>query len=175
MKKILEIFIVVVLLVLPASVFAGELENLIGSLNARAKTDLPGFRADLSAQFGIPVPDVDILMKTLPTPGDVYMTLRVSEISNKPADVVLKEYKANKGKGWGVIAHRLGIKPGSREFHELKRGDLGPGSKSDDSKGKGKGKDKKAKSDFREGKGKDTDTERSTGTGDGGKGRGRKK
>ncbi|MBI5206055.1 MAG: hypothetical protein HZA11_14170 [Nitrospirae bacterium] len=173
MKKFFGIFIVVMLLVLPASVFAGDLENLIGSLNAQAKADLPGFRADLSAQFGLPVPDVDILMKTLPTPGDVYMTLRVGRIANKPTEVVIKEYKANRGKGWGVIAKNLGIKPGSREFHELKRGDLGPGSKSDDGKGKGKGKDKKAKSDFREGK--DTDTERSTGTGDGGKGRGRKK
>lgn len=178
MKNALKVAVAVMFLcflVLPVYVEGSDLDSFIKKLNAQAEADLPGFKASLSAQFGVPVPQVDVLIKSVDRPGDAYMTLRVSEISNKPADVVLKEYKANKGKGWGVIAHRLGIKPGSKEFHELKRGDLGPGSKSDDGKGKGKGKDKKAKSDFREGKGKDTDTERSMGTGDGGKGRGHKK
>ncbi|TAL25248.1 MAG: hypothetical protein EPN94_05660 [Nitrospirae bacterium] len=139
MKKIFGIFIVVMLLALPASIFAGELENLIGTINAQAKADLPGFKADLSAQFGVPVPDVDILVKTLPTPGDVYMTLRIGQIANKPTEVIIKEYKANRGKGWGVIAHRLGIKPGSKEFHALKRGDII--IKGESGKVKGKGKD----------------------------------
>jgi hypothetical protein len=53
---------------------------------------------------------------------------------------VLREYKSSKGKGWGVIAKSLGIKPGSKEFHELKRSqDLYNGQ---NSKGKGKGKGK---------------------------------
>jgi hypothetical protein len=52
---------------------------------------------------------------------------------------------ANKGKGWGVIAKNLGIKPGSAEFHALKRGDLSftgePGA-GEGQKGQGKGKGK---------------------------------
>jgi hypothetical protein len=51
---------------------------------------------------------------------------------------VLKEYKTSKGKGWGVIAKSLGIKPGSAEFQALKNGqDLFNGNK-----GKEKGKKK---------------------------------
>jgi hypothetical protein len=52
-------------------------------------------------------------------------------------------YKQSKGKGWGVIAKELGIKPGSPEFHALKRGDFAftgePGG-GGESHGKGKGK-----------------------------------
>jgi hypothetical protein len=37
---------------------------------------------------------------------------------------VLEIYERDHGQGWGVIAKRLGIKPGSAEFHALK-GDMG--------------------------------------------------
>jgi hypothetical protein len=53
----------------------------------------------------------------------------------------MKEYQVHKGKGWGVIAKNLGIKPGSKEFHALKKGDLG-GDDVDVGKGKGKRKGK---------------------------------
>jgi hypothetical protein len=55
---------------------------------------------------------------------------------------VVREYKAHKGQGWGVIAKNLGIKPGSKEFHALKKGGLNAGG-DDPGKGKGKGKGKK--------------------------------
>ncbi|HEX9934232.1 MAG TPA: hypothetical protein VGB38_03460, partial [bacterium] len=61
----------------------------------------------------------------------------------QPAERVMDEYKSGKGKGWGVIAKSLGIKPGSDEFHALKReqdfydvSDKGKGKEK--SKGKGK-------------------------------------
>jgi len=45
-----------------------------------------------------------------------------------------------KGKGWGVIAKTLGIKPGLKEFQELKNRDFGrDGSESNKGKGKEKG------------------------------------
>jgi len=60
-------------------------------------------------------------MANVKTPGDAYMCFRVGQLASKPVEVVTKEYQGNKGKGWGVIAKNLGIKPGSKEFHELKR------------------------------------------------------
>jgi hypothetical protein len=50
------------------------------------------------------------------------MVLRLGEMSNKPPEFVPREYKSVKGKDWGVLAKSLGIKPGSKEFHALKRG-----------------------------------------------------
>jgi len=31
-------------------------------------------------------------------------------------------WQQNHGQGWGVVAQRMGIKPGSAEFHQLKKG-----------------------------------------------------
>lgn len=152
--KVVAAVMFLCLLVLPVYVEGSDLDSFIKKLNAQAEADLPGFKANLSAQFGVPVPQVDVLIKSVGRPGDAYMCLRVGQIAKQPTEVVVKEYRAHKGKGWGVIAKNLGIKPGSKEFHELKRGDLGPGPKSDDGKGKGKEKDKNSGSDFGGGKGK---------------------
>jgi hypothetical protein len=43
-------------------------------------------------------------------------------MSAKPTDYILEKYKSGKGRGWGVLAKSLGIKPGSKEFHALKQG-----------------------------------------------------
>jgi hypothetical protein len=64
-------------------------------------------------------------------------------MSAKPTDYVITQYKSGKGKGWGALAHSLGIKPGSKEFHELKRGnDIYDGNKKGKGKSKSKGKGK---------------------------------
>jgi hypothetical protein len=70
------------------------------------------------------------------------MCFRVGQVASQPVEVVTKEYQTNKGKGWEAIAKNLGIKPGSKEFHALKKGDFN-GDDSDYGKGKGKGKGKK--------------------------------
>jgi len=71
-----------------------------------------------------------------------YMVLRLGEMSRQPTEDVVRKYKSGKGQGWGALAKSLGIKPGSKEFKELKNGhDLY--EKRD--KGEGKSKDKKSK------------------------------
>jgi hypothetical protein len=125
---------------MPAS--SDELDSFIKSLNVEAQADLGAFKVRLSTQFGVPVPKIEAVMATVATPGDAYMCFRVGQVASKPVEVVTKEYQANKKQGWGVIAKNLGIKPGSKEFHDLKKGDLSGDNGSGD-KGKGKGKGKK--------------------------------
>jgi hypothetical protein len=130
-----------VLLIQPVAGFCGgDLDSFVGSLNVQARADLPGFKVKLSAQFGVPVAQVDTVFAAVQTPADAYMVLKVGEVARQPQEVVLREYQANKGKGWGVIAKNLGIKPGSPEFHELKKGVDGGGPGKGHGKGKGKGK-----------------------------------
>ncbi len=45
-------------------------------------------------------------------------------MTRTPYEKVVQVYQGDRGKGWGVIAKSLGIKPGSPEFHALKRGDF---------------------------------------------------
>ena len=146
MKKLSSfLFVVSLSLLLSSPVFAsGDLDSFIKSLNVQAQADLGAFKVKLSTQFGVPVPKVEAMMATVRTPGDAYMCLRVGQVASQPVEVVMKEYQAHKGKGWGVIAKNLGIKPGSKEFDTLKKGDLN-GYDSDSGRGKGKGKGKEKK------------------------------
>ena len=143
MKKIIAFLsvIFVSLFVFSPALASSDLDIFIRNLNVEAQADLGAFKVRLSAQFGAPVPKVEAIMASVGTPGDAYMCFRVGQVASKPIEVVTKEYQRNKGKGWGVIAKNLGIKPGSKEFHELKKGNFGrDGSESSKVKGKDKGK-----------------------------------
>jgi hypothetical protein len=55
-------------------------------------------------------------------PGDVYMACTIASIIGRPCRHVVDVYERDHGQGWGNIAKRMGIKPGSPEFHRLKKG-----------------------------------------------------
>ena len=143
MKKIFILLSIIFLsLFLSPLVFAAsDLDGFINRLNVEAQADLGAFKVRLSNQFGVPVPKVEAVMATVATPGDAYMCFRVGQVASQPVDVVMKEYQKHKGQGWGVIAKNLGITPGSKEFHALKKRDF-KGDDADVDKGKGKGKGK---------------------------------
>jgi uncharacterized membrane protein YgcG len=56
------------------------------------------------------------------SPGDVYMACSIASIIGRPCRYVVDQYDRDRGQGWGNLAKRLGIKPGSPEFHRLKKG-----------------------------------------------------
>ncbi|MGH8077398.1 MAG: hypothetical protein ACREPE_08765 [Lysobacter sp.] len=55
-------------------------------------------------------------------PGDVYYACSIAHTLGRPCRYVVDEWDRNHEKGWGAVAKDLGIKPGSAEFHRLKRG-----------------------------------------------------
>jgi len=125
-----------------------ELDRSLEALNKGAKENISEFAKKLGRKFGISESTTERLLKRVGmSPGDVYMTAKVSKISKRSIEDVENAYKENKGKGWGVIAKKLGIKPGSKEFHELKKDDSGilEDYKAKGKKEKAKGKKEKAK------------------------------
>ncbi len=126
------------------AIAGGGLDGFLRNVNVQARADLPGFSATVSAQFGVPAPQVQAILTRVDTPADAFMVFQLGQMAQKQPEVVLQTYRAHRGKGWGVIAKRLGIKPGSKEFHALKNGDLVYGAAPADgaSRGKGKGKGK---------------------------------
>ena len=145
MKRI--VFAVTALLFLCGQAVAGGgLDGFLSSLNVQARADLPGFSARVSAQFGVPQPQVQAVIQTVKEPADAFMVFQLGQMSSRPPETVVQVYQTHKGKGWGVIAKELGIKPGSPEFHALKRGDVvlsgAPGAGPGEGHGKGKGKGK---------------------------------
>ena len=123
-------------------VAAANLDDFLHSVNVQARADLPGFHAKVSAQFGVSVPQVEAVLAMVATPADAFMVFQLGQMVHRPPETVVQTYQAHRGKGWGVIAKALGIKPGSREFHALKNGDLVYGATPGEGPGKGKGKGK---------------------------------
>lgn len=111
--------------------------------NIKAEADPSGFRARLGVRFKIGNVEIDAVVSNVEEPADAYMVFRLGEMSKHSTGYVLEKYKAGKGKGWGNLAKTLGIKPGSKEFHALKRGhDLYDSDPKDMDKAKGKNKSK---------------------------------
>ena len=144
MKKAIIAITIFFLLAVSAVSAHADLDNFLSGLNIQANADMNGFGIKLSAQFGVPLPQVQAIIKTVELPADAFMCLQLSQMTNKQPERVVQTYKSNKGKGWGAIAKELGIKPGSAEFHALKRGDFTftgeRGGNTDKGQGKGKGK-----------------------------------
>ena len=152
--KILLLASIVQLAVFSVAV-AGDF-GWLSDLSNKAQADLSDFRARLAVRFNVGDAEIEAVLSNVEKPADAYIVLRLGEMSRHQTDYVIAKYRSNKGKGWGVLAKSLGIKPGSREFHALKRGhDLydargsgmvkGKARSNGNSKGEGKGKGKKRK------------------------------
>lgn len=144
MKKLLVASAILFLtFIIPTGSAHADLEGFLSDLNRQAKADLNNFSIKLSAQFGVPLLQVKVVMDKVDTAADAFMCLQLGRMTNKQPEIVVQTYTNNKGKGWGVIAKELGIKPGSEEFHALKRGDFTfTGEPGGSAKGQGKVKEK---------------------------------
>ena len=124
-----------------------DLDACLRSLNVSAEGDIGGFRTSIGAHFGVSGPDIDLVLRSVERPADAALCFWLSWHACQPIAVVMREYRAHRGQGWGALAKSLGISPGSADFHALKRGDLGFHYAGGGGKGKGNGngknKDKK--------------------------------
>ncbi len=128
----------IAILFFSTAALAGDFDWL-KDLNIKAEADPSGFRAQLAARFKIGNTEINTVISNVEKPADAYMVLRLGEMSHQPTDHVITQYRSGKGRGWGVLAKNLGIKPGSREFHALKRGHDLNGNDVGMKKGKGHG------------------------------------
>jgi hypothetical protein len=124
MKKIVLMLSLTVGLTGMSSLVHADLISFMKGVNKQALSDITSFNDKLSKQFGVPVPNVEAIVKSLPDPADAFMVLQVSQMAHVAPEVVIEKYHRNREKGWGNMAHEMGIKPGSAEFHALKSGNL---------------------------------------------------
>jgi hypothetical protein len=109
------------LFVVSTAAIAGDFD-WVKDLNIQAQADPSGFRARLATRFKIGDVEVRAVLSNCESPADAYLVLRLGEMAGRPTGYVLERYRNNRGQGWGALAKSLGIKPGSEEFHALKRG-----------------------------------------------------
>ena len=164
MKTINVVRLIPVLLLASAATLAAADFGWVDDFNVTARADPSGFHAQLAARFHLGDAQINAIIGDSGSPADAFMVLRCAELSGRTADQVVQEFQAGKGKGWGVIARRLGIKPGSSEFKALKNGD---DSFVQAVKQKGKDKDLRTDAGTDRGQGHGSDTDRGQGRGHG--------
>jgi hypothetical protein len=99
-----------------------DLDAVLSHLNVEAGAHADAFISELSISYAIGKVQIEDLVYKMRMPfGDVFVSVWLASSMKKPLSVVVKEYDANKDKGWGVMATNLGIKPGSGAFHSLKK------------------------------------------------------
>jgi hypothetical protein len=84
----------------------------------------PGPFVDEVARYhGAPRALVDALLTERHwAPGDIYFACALAQVAGQPCRVVVDAWERDHAQGWGAIAKRMGIAPGSEPFHRLKRG-----------------------------------------------------
>jgi hypothetical protein len=107
-----------------ASLAQADLNVFLNDLNHQAATDRYSYNTRLSNQFGIPLSRTESIVRSVDSPAHAFMLLQLGVMSGRPFDTIFNIYQRDRKKGWGAMAQQLGIKPGSPEFHALKRGDF---------------------------------------------------
>jgi len=96
-------------------------DSQLGYINDYGRRDRSYFVDDIVNSYGAPRYLVnELLDKRRWEPGDVYYACSLAYAAHRPCGDVARDYEQNRGQGWGVIAQRMGIKPGSAEFHAMK-------------------------------------------------------
>ena len=81
------------------------------------------FTDELVRYYGAPRELVsDLLVRQRWAPGDVYYACAIARVIGRPCRFVVDEWQRDHAQGWGEVAKRLGVKPGSAEFRRLKQG-----------------------------------------------------
>ncbi|MDO5504914.1 MAG: hypothetical protein Q4F49_01295 [Pseudoxanthomonas suwonensis] len=99
------------------------IDEYLGDMNAYGIRHRDSFVDEMVRYYGAPRALVtELLVGQGWAPGDVYYACAIGQIIGRPCRYVVDEWNRDNAQGWGVVAQRLGIKPGSEQFHRLKRG-----------------------------------------------------
>lgn len=94
----------------------------LGDMNRYGSRYRDPFIDEMVRYHGAPRDLVDDLLRRRWAPGDIYFACALAKLVGRPCRYVADIWERDHGQGWGAVAKRLGIKPGSAEFHRLKRG-----------------------------------------------------
>jgi len=94
----------------------------LGDMNRYGSRYRDPFVDEMVRYHGAPRDLIEDLLRRRWAPGDIYFACALARLVGRPCRYVVDIYERDHGQGWGNIAKRMGIKPGSAEFHRLKRG-----------------------------------------------------
>lgn len=98
-------------------------DQVLADVNQYGERYHDAFVDEMVRYYGAPREYVDELMdKQHWKPGDVYYACAIAQIVGRSCRYVAEEWQRDHERGWGGLAERMGIKPGSTQFQRLKSG-----------------------------------------------------
>lgn len=97
-------------------------DTWLGDMNRYGTRYRDPFINEMVRYHGAPRDLVISLLDRRWAPGDIYFACALARLVGRPCREVVTMWERDHGQGWGAMAKRLGIKPGSPQFHQLKRG-----------------------------------------------------
>ena len=147
----------------------------LGDVNVFARGNLDGYVDEVVVSTGAPRYFVrEYVVDRGWAPGDVWYACLIARELGRPCTYVIDAYEREargRGRGWGVLAQELGIRPGSDAFHALKNG-VGQGKGRMKAQSGPRGGGPAQSGPPRGGEGKGRGNGRDNGRGDGGQERG---
>jgi len=119
-----RLILTLTLILLTAGFAQATVDVYVSDLNIYASKKFNNFKAELSARYGISASRFDVMLKKVDSPGDLAVALWIGYKSQQSIGDVIKKNRLYRGKGWGVVAKEMGIKPGSPAFKDLKDGQI---------------------------------------------------
>lgn len=99
------------------------IDNALNDINHYGQRYRDPFIDELTRYYSAPRALVsDLLLQRRWMPGDVYYACALAQTAGQPCRSMVDAWTRDQDQGWGVITQRMGIQPGSAEFHRLKRG-----------------------------------------------------
>lgn len=98
-----------------------EFDANLNDMNVMERARLELFKAETAKEYNVESSLIDkaLNLKKM-EPADIYMSMELAKIAKQKPEEVMNIFSKSKGEGWGEIAKKLGIKPGSKEFKRLK-------------------------------------------------------
>ena len=98
-------------------------DRVLGDVNDYGNRYRDAFVDEMVRYYGAPREYViDLLVAQHWAPGDVYYACAVAQLVGRSCRYVAEEWRREPGEGWGALAQRLGITPGSESSLRLKAG-----------------------------------------------------
>lgn len=97
------------------------LDARLGEINTYGRGNPDYFYDDMYSNYGAPRDYVrELYVDRRWAPGDIYYACALAQLLDRPCREIVSDYDRHPGQGWGALAQRMGIKPGSAQFHALK-------------------------------------------------------
>ena len=99
-----------------------DLDITLNDMNNYTSYNIDDFSFELSSYSGVSKREIIGYIKIdNMQPAEVYYAVEIAKIKKIPLKKVIIYYRLNRGRGWGYISKHFGLKPGAREFIEIKK------------------------------------------------------